>query len=71
MKVIDIVRDYLKQHGHDGLCHVESECGCGLDDLAPCGDINGDCEAADQDEKGALYYPSQALIEGNRKESAR
>ena len=33
-----IVRDKLKELGADGLCLPDGECGCGLDDLAPCGD---------------------------------
>lgn len=36
--VLEIVADYLRAHGHDGLCNPEIECGCGLGDLAPCGD---------------------------------
>jgi len=28
-----IVRDYLIRHDYDGLVHVDSECGCGIDDL--------------------------------------
>ena len=34
MTVIDIIRDYLKAKGYDGL--TSGECGCGLDDLHPC-----------------------------------
>jgi hypothetical protein len=33
--------------GADGLCNGEEQCGCGLDNLMPCDDLNwGDCEAA-------------------------
>ena len=35
MNVRNIVFDYLKQNGYDGLC--TDDCGCGLDDLQPCG----------------------------------
>ena len=31
----------------DGLCNPGAECGCGIDDLAPCGCLNLDeCKAA-------------------------
>jgi len=33
--VLDITVKYLKAFGYDGLCG--DECGCGLDDIAPCG----------------------------------
>lgn len=33
-----MVLDWLREHGADGLCEPETECGCGLDDFAPCGD---------------------------------
>lgn len=31
-----IIADYLRAGGYDGL--AGDECGCGLDDLAPCGE---------------------------------
>jgi hypothetical protein len=34
MTVKGIVVGYLKENGFDGLCG--DECGCGIDDLAPC-----------------------------------
>ena len=36
MDVKQIVTEYIKAHDLDGLCN--DVCGCGLDDLAPCGD---------------------------------
>lgn len=36
MNIIGILRDWLKAHGYDGLCDAETECGCNLDDFAPC-----------------------------------
>lgn len=30
-----IIEDYLKENGFDGL-YYESECGCSVNDLAPC-----------------------------------
>ncbi len=34
MTVHEIILEYLEEHGFDGLC--TDECGCLLDDLAPC-----------------------------------
>lgn len=47
MTAKDIVRDYLKTNGFDGLC--AECCGCGIDDLAPCSGWGGsffDCKPA-------------------------
>ena len=43
MTVKEIVRDYLKKHGYDGLW--DDDCGCGVDDLFPCGEGYEHCEA--------------------------
>ena len=44
MTVIDIVRARLTEIGADGLC--TDDCGCGIADLAPCGDWIGGCVPA-------------------------
>ncbi len=44
MKVIDIVKKYLAENGYDGLCQP-GVCGCVIEDLAPCSEMNEDCEA--------------------------
>lgn len=44
LDVTDLLRDALTRIGADGLCG--DDCGCGLDDLAPCGCIGPDCLAA-------------------------
>lgn len=44
MTVEDIVRDYLRIHGYDGL-HDGDDCGCLAGNLAPCGQIGTFCEA--------------------------
>lgn len=36
MNVKTMVKNYIRQQGMDGLCN--DECGCSLDDFAPCGD---------------------------------
>jgi hypothetical protein len=32
----EIIQEWLIKEGHDGLCN--DECGCSVEDLAPCGD---------------------------------
>lgn len=32
----DIVTDWLKQHGYDGLYNTVGECACQVSDLVPC-----------------------------------
>jgi|TARA_Y100000310_G_scaffold141356_1_gene140803 hypothetical protein len=44
MDVIAIVTDYLEKNGFDGLYH-DGDCACENKDLAPCGEIEGSCEA--------------------------
>lgn len=33
----EVVGRWLEDHGYDGLCSEDDECGCVLGDLAPCG----------------------------------
>lgn len=40
--VREILNEYLKKHGYDGLSG--RECGCRLDDLMPCYEPSPDCE---------------------------
>lgn len=42
--VLEIVADYLMANGYDGLCC--EECGCGVEHIAPCGNIGLDCVPA-------------------------
>ena len=44
MTVREIVVAWLKENGHDGLC--TDGCGCGVDDLIPCGDGFASCVPA-------------------------
>ena len=44
MKMIELVKQHLKDGGFDGLCLVDGECGCLLDYLHPCGESFADCE---------------------------
>jgi hypothetical protein len=43
--VIDMVERTLKADGFDGLFSEDGECACTVDDLAPCGEIQGSCSA--------------------------
>ena len=46
MNVKEILTNYLKENGFDGLFNVYAECGCKTDDLAPCDCMNiNDCES--------------------------
>jgi len=42
MTVLDIVAEYLETHGYSGL--RGDGCGCSLDDLEPCGEMESGCE---------------------------
>ena len=59
MDVRTIVKLHVQRHGMDGLCN--EDCGCGLDDFAPCGDgPYPDCEVARKlvkPENGDLVHP--------------
>lgn len=47
MKTVkEIVKEYLIANGYDGLINVDTECGCGVDALEPCGEMNSECQAA-------------------------
>ena len=42
MKVDDVLRDYMKEHGYSGL-FSSGECGCDLDELHHCDEDHGAC----------------------------
>ena len=47
MAIKEIVEQYLKDNGYDGLWNPDVNCGCAVDDLFPCSGDNGgiiDCE---------------------------
>ena len=66
MNLRDMVAEWLRQNGYDGLYHGDTECGCGLDDLMPCSEPGLNCEpghvvATDNpDGCGYLVYPGKA-----------
>lgn len=43
--VMEMVRQHLVANGYEGLVNDDLECGCDLVDLAPCGEMKGDCLA--------------------------
>ena len=59
MNVREIVKQWLEEHGCDGLCDPDAECGCGIDDLNPCGGVCDDCIPARRIEGkvGKMYVP--------------
>jgi len=45
--VIKIVKQWLTEHGYDGLVNPDAECGCSIDEICPWTDNHwGDCEPA-------------------------
>jgi len=59
MNAREMVKLFVQRQGMDGLCN--DECGCGLDDFAPCGDgPYPNCEMARKlivPKDGPLYHP--------------
>ncbi len=45
VSVDEILIDWLKSHGYDGLYQEDGECACLVTDLCPCGEGAGDCRA--------------------------
>ena len=42
----EIIYNYLKDNGYDGLCDDSMECGCGLDELMLCEIFDINCTPA-------------------------
>lgn len=43
MTALELLREALMAHGYTGLVKLSQECGCSLDDLAPCEGGPADC----------------------------
>lgn len=56
MNVIDIVTQYLKDNGYDGLVEDTGECGCELSDLMPCEIYSQGCRAGHKEPDPAGEY---------------
>ena len=54
-KIDEIVAEYLIVNDYDGLCMPDMECGCGVDDLRPCGECLCLCEPAYKHSDGLFY----------------
>lgn len=47
MSIGELIKQSLTALGADGLCNPDQECGCGIEDLAPCDNLNlQECVAA-------------------------
>ncbi len=46
MNVKEIIVKYLRENGYDGLCNIDSQCGCEISDSFPCDICDGSCEPA-------------------------
>jgi len=57
MNIYDIIRRYLEDNGFDGLVSEDYECGCILDDFAPC-ELMNNCVAAYKwpGDEDSLFY---------------
>ena len=53
MTAKEILAEGLRGNGLDGLFCEDAECGCLLDDLAPCGDDCTRCEAGHRHDRPA------------------
>lgn len=73
--VREICRQWLADLGYQGLCNADACCGCGLEDLMPCGSVSPGCQCAyeglaDDDPDWPAYYLSEddALASGGSSE---
>ena len=46
MTAIELLKEALHANGYGGLVHIDTECGCHLDDFHICSDAYANCEAA-------------------------
>lgn len=57
INVIEMIRKELVDMGAEGLVNDDYECGCDLDDLAPCGNIHETkCVAARKKEQPSMDF---------------
>lgn len=72
MTVKQIITEYLKAHGYDGLCS-HGLCGCDIGDLAPCQCDASHCVPAYKNPDGVCYTtekPSVSQQPGNDTQDA-
>ena len=46
MTIETIIKQAIAAAGGDGLCNTELDCGCAVDELAPCNAVGMACEVA-------------------------
>ena len=61
----EIVSNWLKANGYDGLLNCSGECGCLVDDLMNCEEPSEDCEAGHRIGPDDLDWPAWATDEGH------
>jgi len=44
MNMLEMVKNWLADHGYDGLYHPSGECACRLKDLMPCDGLSDECK---------------------------
>ena len=60
--VRQILAEALRAQGYDGLCNSDMECGCVLDDLAPCDGDPWLCVPGYLDREAALEHDCELWI---------
>lgn len=64
MTIREIVTDYLKANGFEGLCR--EGCGCGLEDFMPCDEPDEKCEPAyyheESEDREEGWYPDKPRL---------
>jgi len=68
MTVYDIIKEWLKENGYDGLCAPDFECGCSLDDFMPCGQPSPTCEAGHKGKAPEWADTKYFIYPGKKKE---
>ena len=66
--VTKMVRLHLTANGFEGLVSEDSECGCTLDDLAPCGEMKADCAAGHRIQQPPGGEFDYLIFPGHRKD---
>jgi hypothetical protein len=59
MTVIDIIEDWLREHGYDGLCDPDAECGCSIDHVCPCCENCINCQPGYLHRNGLIYLEKE------------
>jgi len=57
---IEILKQWLIEHGWDGLSNPADECGCGTDDFMPCDRAPGGCYPAKGNWEDGFYAIEEA-----------